>query len=152
MLAVKLTPTQTKKAPCVLTTSSLSSALPKSFSIGSIGTHANGSKSSWETYSPEPYDDKRRIIWCHHQDIILDVSRKNGLFISNRKPKGFAFVTFVLPENAVSAFSKLNGTSFQGRLLHLLPGELYFKMWSYVYCRLWSFVKDQIFFTFQMFR
>jgi RNA recognition motif-containing protein len=42
-----------------------------------------------------------------------------------RKPKGFGFVTFVLPENAAAAFSKLTGTSFQGRLLHLLPGDCY---------------------------
>ena len=63
------------------------------------------------------------------------------MFISNRKPKGFAFVTFVLPENAVSAFSKLNGTSFQGRLLHLLPGKFCFKIFFYF---------RQIFFTIQL--
>ena len=30
-----------------------------------------------------------------------------------RKIKGFAFVTFVMPQNAVEAFAKLDGTSFQ---------------------------------------
>lgn len=37
--------------------------------------------------------------------------------------KGFAFVTFVIPENAVQAFTSLDGTAFQGRLLHIIPGQ-----------------------------
>jgi len=40
-----------------------------------------------------------------------------------RKYKGFAFVTFMIPENAVTAFSELDGTSFMGRLLHLIPAK-----------------------------
>ena len=40
-----------------------------------------------------------------------------------RKVKGFAFVTYVMPENAVKAYSQLDGTTFQGRLLHLIPGK-----------------------------
>lgn len=40
-----------------------------------------------------------------------------------RRSKGFAFVTFVLPEHAVAAFSELDGTTFQGRLMHLIPGK-----------------------------
>ena len=33
-----------------------------------------------------------------------------------RKIKGFAFVTFVMPQNAVEAFAKLDGTSFQVKI------------------------------------
>lgn len=40
-----------------------------------------------------------------------------------RKIKGFGTVTFVMPEHAVLAFSELDGTTFQGRLLHLIPGK-----------------------------
>ena len=40
-----------------------------------------------------------------------------------RKIKGFAFVTFILPENAAKAFSELDGKVFQGRLLHLIPAK-----------------------------
>jgi len=40
-----------------------------------------------------------------------------------RKYKGFAFVTFMMPEHAVAAFSALDGTSFKGRLLHLIPAK-----------------------------
>ncbi|GAA5870504.1 hypothetical protein JCM3774_003690 [Rhodotorula dairenensis] len=35
--------------------------------------------------------------------------------------KGLAYVTFVQPADAVSAFKALDGTTFQGRLLHILP-------------------------------
>ena len=40
-----------------------------------------------------------------------------------RKQKGFAFITFMMPEHAVQAFSAIDGKSFQGRLLHLLPAK-----------------------------
>lgn len=40
-----------------------------------------------------------------------------------RKIKGFGTVTFVMPENAVSAFNELDGSIFHGRLLHLIPGK-----------------------------
>ena len=40
-----------------------------------------------------------------------------------RQPKGFATVTFVMPEHAVNAFTELDGTTFCGRMLHLLPAK-----------------------------
>lgn len=40
-----------------------------------------------------------------------------------KKSKAIAFITFVMPEHAVEAFGKLDGQSFQGRLLHLLPAK-----------------------------
>ena len=36
---------------------------------------------------------------------------------------GFAFVTFMMPEHAVTAFSELDGSTFKGRLLHLVPAK-----------------------------
>ncbi|XP_065353915.1 probable RNA-binding protein 19 [Cloeon dipterum] len=41
----------------------------------------------------------------------------------SRKMKGFACITFMVPENAVKAYTALDGTVFQGRMLHLLPGK-----------------------------
>lgn len=41
-----------------------------------------------------------------------------------KKPKGFAFVTYMIPENAVVALSKLDGHVFQGRMLHVLPSTV----------------------------
>uniref|UniRef100_A0A3Q3X5K8 Probable RNA-binding protein 19 n=1 Tax=Mola mola TaxID=94237 RepID=A0A3Q3X5K8_MOLML len=40
------------------------------------------------------------------------------------KPKGFAFVTYMIPENAVTALAQLDGHIFQGRMLHLLPSTV----------------------------
>ncbi|KAL1478157.1 hypothetical protein MTO96_035176, partial [Rhipicephalus appendiculatus] len=40
-----------------------------------------------------------------------------------RKPKGFAFVSFLFPEHAIRAFTELDGQMLQGRLLHLLPAK-----------------------------
>ncbi|KAG7489015.1 putative RNA-binding protein 19 [Solea senegalensis] len=41
-----------------------------------------------------------------------------------KKPKGFAFITYMIPENAVMALAQLDGHIFQGRMLHLLPSTL----------------------------
>ncbi|XP_076264018.1 putative RNA-binding protein 19 [Rhynchophorus ferrugineus] len=40
-----------------------------------------------------------------------------------RKMKGFGVVTFMMPEHAVRAYSELDGSILQGRMLHLLPGK-----------------------------
>ena len=40
-----------------------------------------------------------------------------------KKVKGFAFITFMIPENAVQAFTELDDTVFQGRMIHILPGK-----------------------------
>ncbi|XP_033112126.1 probable RNA-binding protein 19 [Anneissia japonica] len=40
-----------------------------------------------------------------------------------KKVKGFAFITYMMPEHAVKAFSELDGSIFMGRLLHILPGQ-----------------------------
>lgn len=37
--------------------------------------------------------------------------------------KGFATVTFMMPEHAVKAYSELDGRVLHGRMLHLLPGK-----------------------------
>nr|XP_033811608.1 probable RNA-binding protein 19 [Geotrypetes seraphini]XP_033811609.1 probable RNA-binding protein 19 [Geotrypetes seraphini] len=41
-----------------------------------------------------------------------------------KRPKGFAFVTFMMPEHAVKAFAEADGQVFQGRMLHLLPSTI----------------------------
>lgn len=40
-----------------------------------------------------------------------------------KKIKGFAHVTYMMPEHAVKAYSELDGTIFMGRMLHILPGK-----------------------------
>uniref|UniRef100_W5MP23 Probable RNA-binding protein 19 n=1 Tax=Lepisosteus oculatus TaxID=7918 RepID=W5MP23_LEPOC len=41
-----------------------------------------------------------------------------------KKPKGFAFVTYMIPEHAVKALAELDGHVFQGRMLHILPSTM----------------------------
>ena len=41
----------------------------------------------------------------------------------SKKPKGFAYVTFMFPEKALKAFNELDGTIFQGRMLHIIPAR-----------------------------
>jgi multiple RNA-binding domain-containing protein 1 len=39
-----------------------------------------------------------------------------------KKPKGFAYILYMIPENALKAYRQLDGKIFQGRLLHILAG------------------------------
>ncbi|NXY82189.1 RBM19 protein, partial [Alcedo cyanopectus] len=41
-----------------------------------------------------------------------------------KKPKGFAFITYMIPEHAVKAYAELDGQVFQGRMMHLLPSTI----------------------------
>ena len=45
--------------------------------------------------------------------LVLDPNTKQS--------KGLAYVTFAKPEDALAAYEQLDKTSFQGRLLHILP-------------------------------
>ena len=40
-----------------------------------------------------------------------------------KRPIGMAYILFMLPDDALKAFSALDGTIFQGRLLHILPAK-----------------------------
>lgn len=40
-----------------------------------------------------------------------------------RKLKGFGTVTFLMPEHAVKAYTELDGSVQDGRMLHLLPAK-----------------------------
>ena len=42
---------------------------------------------------------------------------------TTRRSKGLAYVTYALPENGVAAMEALDGTIFQGRLIHLIPAK-----------------------------
>jgi multiple RNA-binding domain-containing protein 1 len=45
------------------------------------------------------------------------------IFRDTKLQKGFAFVEFLMPEHAVQAYSSLDGSIFQGRILEILPGK-----------------------------
>ena len=42
---------------------------------------------------------------------------------SSGKPIGLAFITYMLPEHAVKAYSEIDGQIFHGRLIHILPSR-----------------------------
>ena len=42
---------------------------------------------------------------------------------STKRSKGLAYVTFVIPEDGVKAMEAVDGSIFQGRLIHLLPAK-----------------------------
>uniref|UniRef100_A0A665X1V2 Probable RNA-binding protein 19 n=1 Tax=Echeneis naucrates TaxID=173247 RepID=A0A665X1V2_ECHNA len=74
----------------------------------------------------------RNLPYTCTEEEIRELFAKHGplsevLFpIDNltKKPKGFAFITYMIPEHAVTALAQLDGHIFQGRMLHLLPSTL----------------------------
>ncbi|XP_044226899.1 probable RNA-binding protein 19 isoform X1 [Thunnus albacares] len=74
----------------------------------------------------------RNLPYTCTEEEIKDLFSKYGplsevLFpIDNltKRPKGFAFVMYMIPENAVTALAQLDGHIFQGRMLHLLPSTV----------------------------
>ncbi|XP_041742190.1 probable RNA-binding protein 19 [Coregonus clupeaformis] len=74
----------------------------------------------------------RNLPYTCTEEELQDLFTKHGPLaevvfpIDNltKKPKGFAFVSYMIPENAVTALAQLDGHIFQGRMLHLLPSTL----------------------------
>lgn len=42
----------------------------------------------------------------------------------DKRAKGFGFVQYMIPEHSKAAISALDGTAFQGRLLHIIPAKM----------------------------
>lgn len=60
-----------------------------------------------------------RVLMKHFgrlEELFMPLDEKTG------KNRGYAFISFCHPINAVQAYRQLNGTIFQGRVLHLIPG------------------------------
>ena len=67
---------------------------------------------------------------CKEEDLERLFSKYKPLVECNmpidsysKQPKGFAYVGFMFPEHAIKAFNELDGTIFQGRMLHILPAK-----------------------------
>ncbi|KAI1790828.1 RNA-binding domain-containing protein [Ganoderma leucocontextum] len=71
----------------------------------------------------------RNLTFACSEDEIRDLFQVHGdvsqvhlvLDPKTQQSKGLAYVSFAKPEHAVAAFETLDKTSFQGRLLHVLP-------------------------------
>ncbi|XP_011054786.1 PREDICTED: probable RNA-binding protein 19 [Acromyrmex echinatior] len=64
-------------------------------------------------------DDVRKLFEKYGplSEVDLPIDRMT------RKPKGFGTITFLMPEHAVKAYSELDGSILDGRMLHILPGK-----------------------------
>ncbi|KAK0097935.1 hypothetical protein PV326_012614 [Microctonus aethiopoides] len=73
----------------------------------------------------------RNLSYVTTEDELRKIFEKYGPLVEvnlpidkiSRKPKGFGTITFMMPEHAVRAYSELDGTALNGRMLHLLPGK-----------------------------
>lgn len=71
----------------------------------------------------------RNLAYTVTEDDLRELFEKFGpvtelklpVDMYTRKRKGFATVTYLMPDNAVAAYTKLDGTILHGRMLHLLP-------------------------------
>nr|XP_046916584.1 probable RNA-binding protein 19 isoform X2 [Dermatophagoides farinae] len=90
-----------------------------------------------EKEQPEPISESGRIFirnlsYTCMEDDLRQLFEKFGTITElhmpidsyTKKPKGFAFVTYMFPEHAILAFNQLDKTDFQGRLIHLLPAHM----------------------------
>ena len=73
----------------------------------------------------------RNLSYLCTEDDIQNMFSKYGdlnevylpLDKTTKQNKGYAFVSYLMPEHAVKALNALDGTTFQGRMLHLIPAE-----------------------------
>ncbi|XP_033210187.1 probable RNA-binding protein 19 [Belonocnema kinseyi] len=73
----------------------------------------------------------RNLSYVTNEDDVRKLFEKYGdltevnlpIDKNTRKPKGFGTVTFMLPEHAIKAYSELDGSILNGRMLHILPGK-----------------------------
>ncbi|XP_064153727.1 probable RNA-binding protein 19 isoform X1 [Anguilla rostrata] len=74
----------------------------------------------------------RNLSYTCTEQELTDIFTKHGPLSEvhfpidslSKKPKGFAFITYMMPEHAVTALADLDGHIFQGRMLHILPSTV----------------------------
>lgn len=73
----------------------------------------------------------RNLTYTITEDNIRQLFEKYGPLTEvnlpvdrvTRKPKGFGTITFLMPEHAIKAYTELDGSVLDGRMLHILPGK-----------------------------
>ena len=73
----------------------------------------------------------RNLPFTATEEEVAEFFRKFGALTAvhvlvdktTRRSKGLAYVTYALPENGVAAMEALDGSIFQGRLIHLIPAK-----------------------------
>jgi multiple RNA-binding domain-containing protein 1 len=65
-------------------------------------------------------EDDLRLVFAPFgplAEVQLPIDRET------KKSKGFAYITYVMPEHAVKAYQAMDRQSLQGRILHVLPAK-----------------------------
>ncbi|KAL2609507.1 hypothetical protein R1flu_028080 [Riccia fluitans] len=73
----------------------------------------------------------RNLPYTASQEDLTEIFSKFGqlsevhlvLDKATKRSKGFAYILYMLPEDAVRAFEALDKSTFQGRLLHIIPAK-----------------------------
>lgn len=101
--------------------------------INSDTNDVNDSKKQEDNEEDEMDDSRifiRNLPFSCNEDELLNVFEPYGKVTQIHIPlnddkcgKGYGFVEFLIPENAKKAISELDGSSFQGRLLHLIQAK-----------------------------
>ncbi|CEG66678.1 hypothetical protein RMATCC62417_03215 [Rhizopus microsporus] len=73
----------------------------------------------------------RNLTYACTEDDLKQMFEKYGTLSEvhmpiakdTKKSKGYAYISYMLPEHAVKAYEALDMKTFQGRLLHIIPGE-----------------------------
>ncbi|KAG1142884.1 hypothetical protein G6F37_009079 [Rhizopus arrhizus] len=73
----------------------------------------------------------RNLTYACTEDDLKEVFEKYGTLSEihmpiakdTKKSKGYAYISYLLPEHALKAYEALDMKTFQGRLLHIIPGE-----------------------------
>lgn len=97
---------------------------------------SNSKTSKFEKLNPEMIAESGRLFVRNLSYSITETDLE-GLFSQfgplsqvhlpiakdTKRPIGMAYILFMLPDDALKAYSALDGTIFQGRLLHILPAK-----------------------------
>lgn len=99
-------------------------------------TTINKSTTKYEKLSPDMIAESGRLFVRNLSYAVTEQDLENlfsqygplsqvhlPIAKDTKRPIGIAYILFMLPDDALKAFSALDGTIFQGRLLHILPAK-----------------------------
>ncbi|XP_036849267.1 probable RNA-binding protein 19 isoform X4 [Manis javanica] len=89
-----------------------------------IVRNAHGNKTGYIFVDFSSEEEVKKALKCNREYMGPLSELHYPIDSLTKKPKGFAFVTFMFPEHAVKAYAEVDGQVFQGRMLHVLPSTI----------------------------
>ncbi|XP_021554226.1 probable RNA-binding protein 19 isoform X3 [Neomonachus schauinslandi] len=89
-----------------------------------IVRNAHGNKTGYIFVDFSSEEEVKQALKCNREYMGPLSELHYPIDSLTKKPKGFAFVTFMFPEHAVRAYAEVDGQVFQGRMLHVLPSTI----------------------------